>query len=365
MITDVRPKSAVVSVDWFSLSCRLTREWKDVVLAPPVGCSVVKLTQTAVWSERWYVLTPDGNKLCTILACPRSWKIASDRCVIEVANRWLYYDDFDAVLDRILEIVPVVVESLNRVDLCCDFEMSKAMFNTYKKMADGRAYVGAYKTGVCWWRDSGAGRFAHQLSWGGKDSTLHWKVYYKYLELEEAAPDAKKDYIVDLWRRAGFEPKNVWRCEVSIAGSKSLSDVINGTPVPPREWYRRRAELWVSLYVSRFIVRLAQGHKDKRNDKVLTFIPVDGVKVLCTAKPSSTRDVSDPERRLLSKLWDEWRSVDVEANRPLWEMLKSDIMRLCERASNWSYLVKVSQMSEADLMNAFVNAPTSPVRSTE
>ena len=340
----------LVSVDWYSMSCRLTKPWSDIIITPPSGCSAVRLTQTAVWAERWYILTPDGNKLCTILACPRSWKIAADRCVIEVANRWLYYDDFEAVLDRILECVPVVVDGLNRVDLCCDFEMSQQMWNVYNKMADGSAYVGAYKSGVCWWRDMSDGRVAHQLSFGGKDSTLHWKVYFKSLEIAEAEADAKKDYIRDMWADAGLDVDSVWRCEVSIAGSKSLQSLENGKPIAPREWYRRRAELWSSLYVSRFIVRAAEHHKDKRNDTVLTFLDVDGTRLLRTARPASSRDVSDPERRLLSKLWDEWRAVDVEANSELSLMLRNNIVQLCERASNWQHLLRVSQMSEAELV---------------
>lgn len=101
-------------------------------------------------------------------------------------------------------------------------------------MADRSAYVGAYKSGVCWWRDLPAGRVAHQLSFGGKDSTLHWKVYYKSLEIAEAEADAKKDYISDMWADAGLDVDSVWRCEVSIAGSKSLQSLEDGKPIRPR-----------------------------------------------------------------------------------------------------------------------------------
>lgn len=365
MITTEPRGIGIVNVDWFALSCHLTRDWKDVIVTPPKGCTAVRLTCTAVWAERWYILTSDGNKLCTILACPRSWKIAPDRCMIEVANRWLYYEDFEQVLDAILECIPVVVDGLNRVDLCCDFEMDVRTWRTYQMMADGSAYVGAYKTGVVWWRglsnafvpaqslplvERNNGRVAHQLSFGGKDSTLHWKVYYKALELAEAEPDAKKDYIREQWERAGMDVRCVWRCEVSIAGSKALESLSDGRPIPPREWYRQRADLWKSLYVSRFVVRRAEGHKDRRNDEKLTFIDVDGWKMLRTARPKSTRDASDPERRLLSKLWDEFREVDVSANATLHEMLRDNIIRLCERADNWLHLRRMAQMTEQELM---------------
>lgn len=353
---DVCAGIGLVSVDWFSMSCRLCRPWADCILCPPNGMSAVRLTPTAVWSERWYILDADGNKVCTILAVPRSWKIAADRCVIEVANRWLYYSDFHERLDTILSILPLVVDGLNRVDLCCDFEMTKRMFDVYQMMSDGRAYVGAYKSGAVFWRDFPIGRVANQLSWGGKDSVLHWKVYYKTLELTEADEDAKKPYIVDTWRLHGLDVSSVWRCEVSISGSKNLADVATGRAVHFRDWYDRRAELWQSLYASRFVVRRAEGHKDKRNDTQLTFLDVTAGKILRSALPSSSRDDSDPERRLLAKLWAEWQQVDVQANSALRDMLRASIFELCQRPACWYALQRMSGLTAAELSNAFADA---------
>lgn len=362
----VAAQSGIVSVDWFALSCRLCRPWPDCVLCPPAGCSAVKLTPTAVWSERWYILDGDGNKICTILAVPRSWKIAADRCMVEVANRWLYYDDFHWRLDAILSCLPLVVDGLNRVDLCCDFEMSESRYKVYEQMADGRAYVGAYKSGTCWWSEIDGRRVAHQLSWGGKDSVLHWKVYYKYKELQDAAAEDAKPYIVDTWRKAGLVPECVWRCEVSVSGSRNLVDVLNHRPRPVRDWYDCRAELFSALYSTRFVVRRAEGHKDKRNDTELVFLNVDGERLLRTALPAASRDDSDPERRLVAKLWAELQQVDVEADAMLSAMLRNNLAELCERPSNWLFLLRISGLDASALSNAILNAPlVSSVGTTE
>jgi len=346
----------VVSVDWFALSCRLCRPWSDCVVCPPAGCSSVRLTPTAVWSERWYILDADGNKVCTILAVPRSWKIAADRCMIEVANRWLYYDDFHDRLDAILSVLPVVVDGLNRVDLCCDFEMSKSQYEVYKMLADGRAYAGAYKSGVVWWTDMDGARVPHQLSWGGKDSVLHWKVYYKYKELQDAAAEDAKPYIVDTWKQCGMNPPDVWRCEVSVSGTRNLVSVFDNRPLRVRDWYDSRASLWASLYSSRFVVRKSEGHKDKRNDTELPFLSVSGSRLLRCALPAFSRDGSDPERRLLSKLWAELQQVDVAANKTLASMVRANICELCERPANWLFLMRISGLGEAELSNAIVDA---------
>lgn len=357
---DVAASGGVVSVDWFALSCRLARPWPDCVLCPPAGCSSVRLTPTAVWSERWYILDADGNKVCTLLAVPRSWKISADRCLIEVANRWLYYDDFHSRLDEILGMLPLVVDGLNRVDLCCDFEMSEGQYDTYLKLADGRAYAGAYKSGVCWWSDIDGKRVPHQLSWGGKDSVLHWKVYYKFKELQDAAAEDAKPYIVDTWKQCGLNPPDVWRCEVSVAGSRNLVSVDNNRPLAFRDWYDMRTDLWASLYSTRFVVRKSEGHKDKRNDTELTFLSVDGRRLLRCALPSASRDGSDPERRLLSKLWAEYQQVDVAANAVLAGMLRGNICRLCERPDNWLFLMRISGLDATALSNAILDAPMVP-----
>ena len=354
----------IVSCDWFSLSCHLTRPWLECVICPPAGVSVVKLTPTKVWSERWYLIDADGNKVATILAVPRSWKIASDRVVVEISNRWLYMSDFYTVLDGVLECLPLVVDGLNRIDLCCDFEMSESKYEVWKMLSSGNAYVGAYKSGFNSWHEAERQQVFHQLSWGGKDSLLHWKVYWKWKELQDADEDGKKPYIVDTWRNYGFSVEDVWRCEVSIAGSRNFISLETGRHILAREWYERRVELWKSFYSSRFVVRKREGHADKRNDEVLEFLDVSGEKIVRTAVPVSVARESDPERRLLSKLWDEYCSVDVQANVPLYRMVASNLWELCERPANAMVLSRMAGMSIDEVAKSLMDAMNSPLVGT-
>lgn len=347
----------LVSCDWFALSVRLARPRDGQPLVAPCGWSCVLMTPTAVWAERWFVMDADGNKVATILCVPRSRIIDPCRAVVEVANRWLYMDNFRDVVDAIASILPMSFEGLNRVDLCCDFEMDLPRWRTYSCLADGSAYVKALRSGSVWWQNVSASsecsnadvsRVPHCLTFGGKESTFKWKVYYKSLELMQAEPEAKKPYIVDMWRLAGLDEKIVWRCEVSVSGTNSVCR-LDGRKVLPMEWYDDRVSLFCDLYADKFVVRRADGHKDKRNDRALPFLDLDGSRSICFAAPASSRDDSDPERRLTCKIWHELQQVDVYTNATLNMMLTENLRELVERPANMYVLRQVYGVTEADV----------------
>ena len=330
----------VVSCDWFALSCILGAPRGDRPLEPPAGCSVVRMAATAVWADRFFILDADGNKVATVLCSPRTPKMDSRRALIEIANRWLYHDNFHEVVDGVLNCLPMTVTGLNRVDLCCDFEMDSKLWSTYSKLAAGTAYVKSLQEGLVWWHNTNVvsssnrvERIPHCLNWGGKESLVRWKIYWKWLDLQQADPENKKPYINDLWQQMGFVERSVWRCEVSIHGTNKLADGM-GQRVQPMAWYDDRVRLWSDLYADKFVVRLNQGHKDKRNDTVLPFLEVVGGKSLWHALPRAERDESDPERRMVCKIWSELCKIDVQANRGLFDSLRGVLGSLCERASN-------------------------------
>lgn len=352
--------AGIVSCDWFSLSCMLAEPRGDVSLSVPVGWSAVQMSSTAVWADRFFVLDSLGNKVATVLCSPRTPCMDARRALVEIANRWLYDDEFHSVCDAVLSCLPLAVTGLNRVDLCCDFEMTDKLWESYCALARGDAYLKALKAGSVFWQTVAQpfgglepSRLPHCISFGGKDSIFKWKVYYKWLELQQADDDAKKPYISDLWSRAGFDERCVWRCEVSISGSNKLVDA-SGSRVPAFDWYDKRVQIFSDIYYDKFEIRLDQHHKDKRNDKRLPFLDIDGLKSIRHAVPESERGDSDAERRLVCKLWRECQSIDVKANRGLFDMLRSNICQLCEKPSNVWALQRAFGVSVADVERLLV-----------
>lgn len=333
-----------VSCDWFAVSCMLGEPRDGRALSVPQGWSAVQLSSTAVWADRFFLLDADGNKMATLLCSPRTPKMDARRALLQVANRWLYLDCFKDVLEKAMSVLPMVPDGLNRVDLCCDFEMTPSMWRTMRRLAAGSAYVKQLREGVVWWQTLDAGkdyksmmRVPHCITFGSKDSIFKWKVYYKWLELQQAAPEDKKPYISDMWRACGMDERSVWRCEVSVSGTNRLAGA-DGNRLTCLRWFDDKVELFRSLYADKFVVRADEGHADKRNDTILPFLDIDGSKLLWHAMPKGSRDESDAERRVVCKLWSECCGVDVQANRPLFDSLRSVLGGLVERASNMQAL---------------------------
>lgn len=367
----------VVSVDWFQMSCSLSCVYDGHPLVAPNGWQCLRMSSTAVWSERWFVLDVDGNKVATLLFAPRTPKIPATACNVQIANRYLYYADFRQVCDDVLGILPMAVHGLTRVDLCCDFEMTPQMYDTYTALARHDARLKGLREGVAWWKDIPVGTrgdgqglqdIPNQLNWGGTDSTFKWKVYYKWLELETAPPEDKKPWIQAIWSAMGMEARACWRCEVSVSDTNSLRR-LTGDKVLAFDWYEQRDVLFSDLYADKFIVRRKEGHRDKRNDTVLPFLNIVGHKALKHALPVSSRDGSDPEKRMACKLWAELQQVDVQANRALFDLVASTLSELLQRPSNVWVLRRMYGVDIEGIVSvlrgghALQNAPCSPQRS--
>lgn len=332
----------VVSCDWFALSCKLAHVYDGKPLVAPVGWQCLQMSSTAVWSQRWFVMDENGNKVATLLFQPRTPKIPPESANVQIANRFLYYDDFRGICDKVLDILPMAVHGVNRVDLCCDFEMTQELYGTYMALAKKNARLKGLGESVCWWKNIPIGRkgdgqgveeVPNQVNWGGKDSTFKWKVYYKWLELETAPPEEKKPWIQDLWQQMGFVDRAVWRVEVSINNPNSLC-TLDGKRILPFEWYEDRVRLFSNIYADKFVVREKQGHADRRNDRILPFLEVDGHKSIKHALPSSSREGSDPEKRMTCKLWAELMNGDTQCNGQLVGLIQSTLRELFERPSN-------------------------------
>lgn len=331
-----RSDTALVSLDWLALSCKTSG---SVSMSPslPSGWSVLPQSATSVWSQRWFVLDAEGSKVATLLWQPRSVKFLDPSlALLEVANRWLYADGLDALIDLLTSAFCLSVVGISRVDICCDFEVDKSAFKLIRSLQHGSAYVEGFQRGGVWWSTLDGLKYPHQLEWGAFESDRRWKLYHKWKELTQDGAIAKP-YIVDCWRALGLRPEFVWRLEVSLKRCNKLEFYDGSKPSFPSIWFNR-ADIWKSLYTHGFVQRLDQKHVNRRLDKRVSVVGnVENQKLLRYSKPSGISTLSDPQLRLVRKLWEEYTSPDVQ-NTSTEALLSSTIADMCTDVRVMKYL---------------------------
>lgn len=341
----------VVSVDWFALSCCLGKPYTGQTIVVPSGYSVLPCSGTAVWEYRFFIMDDVGNKVATILTKPKSPIIDARRAVVEIANPILYDYNFRKVTDMVCESLPMSIEGVNRVDLCGDFNMTDRHWQVVRGLEQGDMYLKGLRKGVVWFSADNGIRVPHQLNWGGKDSVFHWKLYYKYKELHEGGVSPSKPYIENMWRDLGLDVKHVWRLEVSITSSNSVEKADGGGRVEPFEWYDNRAELYKRIYSDKFIIRLDEGHKNKRLDGIVRFLSMDGDggKFLKHKSDKDSIRESDCERRVVCKMWKEYQDGEVRANDFLHAAIGEFLRTMCQFERNVMAICRRFNLTETEV----------------
>lgn len=347
--------SIVVNVDWYACSVvfsQIPDERRRFRL--PLGWQQVLLEGTNVWRLRWFLLDVEGNKICTVLAAPRSPIIDARRGLIEIANQWLYREDVLDVLDMCLDSAQCVVDGLNRVDLCGDFEMTDARWATVKALEVGEAYLKGLRKGVVWWSSSAGTRVPHQLSWGGIDSTYRWKLYNKYKELHEGGNACSKPYIEEAWIRAGLVPQKVWRLEVSVCSTNGIERMNGEGRFHYTDWFNQCSDIYEGLYKQKFVVRINAGHKDKRNDPVVKFLDIEG-QVRYVKGAAAKREIeSDCQRRVVCKMWKEAKDIEVRANDFLRAGIRDFLLYMLQEQRNVQAICRRFGLTETEVVE-FMN----------
>ena len=343
-------EEVVISCDWMALSCRLGRLHNTDKFDLPTGWTALKMGQTAVWAQRWYFMDDRGEKVATFLCEPRSGKIAGDRALVEMSNRYLYNIDYERVVASVLSVWPIDVTGVNRVDLCGDFEMTKERWQVVRALESGEATLKGVHANNLWREKNGNVHRPHQLAWGGKESTIKWKLYNKYKELHEGGLECSKPYIEEMWSSLGYSVRDMWRLEVSLHGCNSLVGVETDKPYPWQQWYRDKEKLFASLYGSKFQVRLQLGYCNNRYNPILHFLDLEGKKILkCRGVYDNDRE-SDCERRVVCKMWAEFVDAEVGCNRDLYEDIRRFLVDRMQERRCIMYVCKRYGLTEDEVV---------------
>lgn len=281
------PQPICISCDWLSFSVHLhltqlekARGFAD--LKAPDGFSLAELGGTNIYKRRVYILDSLGNKIVTLLLQPFSKQIPQDSMFVEVANPLLYRDEGVQWIPGLLyQIHPCDFLSLSRLDAAIDFNLTSDQTDIIKQLQHNTAYVTGKREGGQFHnfvRDVRLEQEIKQISWGHKSSDMKWKLYNKTREITETDKNGHtwitKPYIVARWRTFELDTTlDVWRLEVSLMGSSTYD--WRGEKMG---WHLTQPDIlqaWAwDMVATRFIIRANQGHKCRKNDEVIDFLPI-------------------------------------------------------------------------------------------
>lgn len=326
----------ILSVDWLGLSLRLPKPPTDIE-----GYQWREYSATNVWGKRLILYTDEGDKVCTLLYEPRSSIINSKAALVEIENQWLYHGAGPFyILDVLSKAVFYEILGISRVDLAVDFCPDETQAQVIEGLASGQYYVGGKRNGSGFWSTNNSSwlaqrwqpkRIPHCQSWGHKTSAIKWKLYYKTKELADAGCGRflDKPYIVDMWRMANFDIKNVWRLEVSIKHGNAYE--FDGFRLDLASIRDSRADIFRSLYQNRFQIRKNEGHKDRSNDKIINFLDIDKVPLKVGSAPAKRSTEHNGRitllRQLVKSLDDEQVLLDKQSREAVLEHMQKIIRR--------------------------------------
>lgn len=308
----INKEPLAINCDWLSFNVLLNEP------EPEINCPdehrIELLPGNNIFKNRMIVRNAAGEKVLTCLWCPYSSVLNKRIMTCQVANSFLYCDWCSYVKSLLNEIVDCEVNSMSRIDICCDFNATENRLAIIRKLHSGACYVQGKSEGAKWWHNSEfkgkTTQFPHCLNWGTKSSEIKVKLYNKAREqhTDGTKGDADKPYIIDEWKLAGLDLPNVWRLEFSLSGAGQLrynDRVITLDDVASTNWFCR---VFADCLERRFVVRKNQGLRTKRGnqDAKMSFLnfPFERVKIEWkpTEKHNADCDIVTTFRRLLKSL---------------------------------------------------------------
>lgn len=163
---------------------------------------------------------------------PRASNRNQNQCSIKIANNILYTNQWHFILGDIASALRWKVIGLTRLDIALDLNyflhgLRPEIF-IHKYLSNRKqTYIrcGSNKFSIYGEKHMKTTNIDY-IRWGSRSSGVCTYLYNKSKELREKE---MKPWIIDRWKNAGLDIKNVWRIEFSISsGGRGLKDIETG-----------------------------------------------------------------------------------------------------------------------------------------
>lgn len=163
---------------------------------------------------------------------PKRENIDERNASIKLANNVLYTNQWHFILGDICNALGWQCKSITRIDLACDFNylmhglQPELFIRKYIRNSNtGYIRCGSNKFSIIGEKMEQQTSFSY-IRWGSRSSGVCTYLYNKSKELRETK---YKPWIIERWRGAGLNVKNVWRLEFSInSNGRGLRDIETG-----------------------------------------------------------------------------------------------------------------------------------------
>lgn len=328
-----------VNCDWLAFSVHLQEPEPEIMC--PDGLRIELCQGNNVFEHRAMVFDGRGAKYMTLLWKPYSKVLPANLMTCQVANEFLYLPAGQGIkwaFNDLKQIVDCTFNAVGRVDICVDFEGSTERMDFIKHLNSGHYYAQHKSEGSTWWHEVAEGDYKHKqlhcLTWGSQKSEIKVKLYHKSREQGLSGGDQpEKPWIVDEWKEAGLNIKNVWRLEFSLSGAGQLR--YKGQPitlenVSDEQWL---LNVLCELYNNRFVTRINQGKRQghKNNDtRVYLFQLPNRAAALKWAEAIGKEYEVPASITLLRSMMRQIDNPVVMSHRPTFEAYATTIMQIVQ-----------------------------------
>ncbi|MBR5647973.1 hypothetical protein IKW73_03555 [Candidatus Saccharibacteria bacterium] len=346
-----------INCDWLQFSVKLPNlrgEFKA-----PRGYRLEVNQGNNIFRKRAILFDHNGIKYLTLLWDPYSRVLDPSIMTVQVANQSLYTGGIRHAWRLLQYITPCTFNSMGRIDICCDFEISQKRLDFIKHLNSGHYYVERKKEGSTFWHEANKNNVPvkqlHCLSWGSKTTEIKVKLYHKSREqglLSDITvdkdgvihePEPEKPWIVNEWRENEMDVQNIWRLEFSLSGAGQLEyegEKITLDQVADPNWL---IGVFIDLYQKRFVVRVNQGRRagHKNLDRRVFLIDLPGTGLEVHWKEYEDRsDFVDPAVSLLRSMMASLESPTILASVSNYEKYKAAILQIIASCNLYSYFCK-------------------------
>lgn len=233
----------VYSLDWLQIYCNISKfpdenDFSDVV-SPNADMygnhRRYSLIQPLEWIKgyEWQRSVKYGKYVVAHIACrPRNCNNDANGGAIKLNNPTLYVANWHFILSDILSSLCWSAVSLTRVDLCADFNyfvnglLPETFIRKYMCKTNDTYIKNGSNMWACYGQKELHKNTFNSIRWGSRQSGVSVYLYNKSKELDV---NKYKPWIVESWKKADLNIKNVWRVEISVNSSgRGLKDVFSG-----------------------------------------------------------------------------------------------------------------------------------------